>query len=465
MKRCCILVPAMAALLCLVPALWAQEDDWGDDDIGFAEGVPDRKETRAAQDWTGFWHTELGLWSRRWGDNPLAKFRNTLNLTYRHRFQRFRVKADLHGEYDAAYRHDRDDYDRETLDIYESQLRFGELFVAYETSDWEVVLGREVVTWGEGDLLSPLDAPFPKDQREPGLALPEDLRLPQVGLRVGWTGTKTRMEAHVFPVAQYGYRPGITSDFSPFTGVLPMLGDVGPELSFRHEPTTSEWGEPQVAGRFAFEGPHHDFSLYLGRLVRQEGTLAGVVQDPVARSVAFVLDHERHWLLGAAGSTAKGSWLWKWELAHEWDRPYQSDTYVGLLPGTETAAVSSALVSLTHSGFRDTHIQVELQKSVFSDETGADPLFPEDRMQTALRLRRTALRDDLSMDLIGLAVGDRAQYGWLARLALEYRISQDWQISAGYAAYGEPEGSRLGLFLGFDRHDRITLGLRRDFGF
>ncbi|MDP6945441.1 MAG: hypothetical protein QF464_14935, partial [Myxococcota bacterium] len=85
-------------------------------------------------------------------------------------------------------------YDTATLETYEWLVNTREVQLAASLGDFEVTVGRQIVAWGEGDMLSPIDVVNPRDMREPGQSDLADVRLPVLASRVGYFTGAHRFE-------------------------------------------------------------------------------------------------------------------------------------------------------------------------------------------------------------------------------------------------------------------------------
>ena len=162
------------------------EIGWDDesDDVGFAEiekgaeeddSVSSKKETleeeSASSPWSvgGFLRSDLGLWVERFETNGFAKARQSLDLSARYKIKNFRAIASVHGEYDFAYLYKRDTYDAATLDVYEYLIDVRDTYLVGTIEDFDITVGKQIVVWGQGDMMSLVDVVCPRDLREPGI--------------------------------------------------------------------------------------------------------------------------------------------------------------------------------------------------------------------------------------------------------------------------------------------------------
>ncbi len=467
-------------------------DDWGDDwdnEEGFGDGsdgdgfaeVPDgqgmdgdKVEASPAKErrWSfgGFARTEWGLWVERFEENPFAKGRQNLDLLLRYKGDALRLVASGHAEYDVAYLYERNSYDQPTLDAYEWLVDVRESYLAAAIDMAELRVGRQIVVWGEGDMLSLLDVASSKDMREPGLADLDDLRLPILSTRISLFIDYHRVEALIVHESSFGYRSPPFGPFSPLPAYL--AGDMEEFLSatpiwYEHKQNRFELENQQALMRWSYKGPGIDLAFYLASVLDQQGVielnyqelLRGVV---IARRAEIVLDHPRYLMVGHSGAWPFGGWLFKWELQANIDRSYNVGDKNAEQPDISVDKASSlgGMLGVTYSGFRDTRLFLEFKKSWLLDDV-PDLLYPAEEPAIALRYTHNLLREDLTLELAATVFGWSANYGWLARATVEYIIVDGLKIGAGYITY-QP-GAEFGLLAGADKHDRFSVKLRWDF--
>ena len=468
------------ALAALLP-LGALAQDWGEggDDFDFGETpAPAAVQATEEKPWSldGFVRSDTHFWAERFDDggDPWAKDRRSLDLAWRYKGQDWRAVLAGHVEHDLVYR--RGGFDDATVETYETRYLDGEQFVAASFGPVDVTLGRQIVAWGEGDALSPLDVVNPRDLREPGLADLDDLRLAVAATRVGWFPGAHRFELMVVHEQRFDERPPPLGEFSPFRSIIStgagqmLLGDK--TLRFRDTP--GRYGESQnVLLRWVYKGPAVDLGLYAASVLNRQGV---VVLDPVALApmlvgndavdeIDFVLDHPRYTMLGTSGATTYDSLLVKWELAVDLDRPLNTGDTSGGIPdvGSEDALLITPMVGLTWRGIADTTIALEWTQSFFPDEPD-DLLFPIDEPQTALRVTHEAMRQRLQLSAAATAFGYTAELGWVARAEALYEVFDGIKAGVGYVTFQPPsDDDDASLLTGLDDHDRVFAKLRWDF--
>ncbi|MEZ4463399.1 MAG: DUF1302 family protein [bacterium] len=468
----------------------AAAQDWGGDEdwIGGGDDFADVKEPDAADlkadtsRWslTGFARTEQALWTRRLADRPWAKGRQSLDLSLDYGGESLRLKLSGHGEWDAAYLVDRDAVDAAQLEVYELRYLDGEQYIAQTAGEFEVVFGRQIVAWGEGDALSPLDVVNPRDSREPGLADLDDLRLAVLATRIGWFRGAHRIELMAVHESYFGEQPSPLSDYSPFRSIL-QRDDIPAPIAalladhtyrFTHDPERFDAKAQQWLGRWVYKGPGLDLGLYAASVLDRQGV---VTLPETAKLLAPGVDvdielrHARYTVLGLSGATNTGAWLIKWEVAGELDKTFNTgDPDAPFNPaspptlGAAEGSLVTGMLGVTYAGVTDLNVAFEVQQGVFLDEP-ADVLFPADAPIFALRGQYLLLNQRLTLTGGATALGATAEYGGLVRAEASYELADGWKGGGGYIWYYTGDEAEFGPFTTFTEHDRLFFKLRYDF--
>jgi hypothetical protein len=473
---------ALLALACSVASIsQARADESEDDGFDFGDTpkvhilVPEAPSPWA---FTGFVRSDEALWLERFKGNPLAKARQSLDLALSYKKGIVRLLLTGHGEYDLAYLAQRDSDDEPTLRAYEWQVTTREALLALSLGRVELTLGRQIVAWGEGDALSPLDVVNPRDLREPGLADLDDLRLAVLATRIGWFRGAHRVEAMIVHESDFGYRPAPLSDYSPFRAVIdgnPTAAEfIGSrEVVWRDRQPRFALRQQEGLIRWVMKGQGLDAGLYLASVLDDQGVVAIDFRDIDDKRLPIGLDHRRYTMFGHSGARSLGDFLLKWEASIELRRPFTTGDLGGISPDNPAAALTAlgslgradvdvlnTMVGLTYSGVTDLTLALEISKPwLLADVDGL--LIDADAPFIALRASYTTLRERLRLDGAFSMIGWKAELGWLIRVQATWAVRDALQLQAGVITYHP--GDDFGPLTGLERHDRLFVGLRWDF--
>ncbi len=453
------------------------QDDWGeeDDDVGFGDFEVEVAETPKTSPLSagGSLRTTESLWVERLEDQPWAKSRRSLDLWARYKEDSWRIEVSGHSEIDLPYWIARDDFDEQTFDTYAWQVVPREALLAVSAGQFEITAGRQLIVWGEGVLLSPVDVVAARDMREPGLSDLEDLRLPVTALRVGWFTGSHRVELAGVPEADWGYRsppagpygavPSLIAENPMATNplVAPLL--EGREYAWVHR--QDRWALDQMQGfaRWRYSGPV-DLGIYAASLYDKQGNLAlpGAEDFMEPGVIELNVVHRRYTMVGHSGTAGVGDFLFRWEAGVDIDRAF--DTGDPEDPTSELKARRTELVNLMGG------IQIAaISRTTFDIEVGGgffpspldDLLFPVNAVTYGFRGSHTALKERLRLGVSCLGSGVDLSMGGLVRADASYEISDGLKAMVGGIVYRP--GSERGFLLGLDSHDQVFGQLRYDF--
>ena len=352
--------------------------------------------------------------------------------------------------------------------------------------EFGVTVGRQIVAWGEGDAISPLDVVNPRDMREPGLADLDDIRIPVLASRVGWFRGAHRVEAMVVHEADFGLRGSPRGPFSPLLALIeasPMLVSLAqgkPDIpvfdNFNAIPLDWEHREQrwdpelqQAFLRWVYKGAGVDLGLHAATVLDQQGVMAMLTPaqtQAMATSVitgaieplSLTLEHRRYEVLGLSGATTYSDFLLKWELVYNHRHPHNGGDFPDIK--VVRSDVAAGMVGLTWRGIDDTTLAIEGSKSYLFDRPEV-LLFPVDAPVLMLRAMHQAMREDLTLLVAASAMGWQAEFGWLVRAEASYKLAQALKVSLGYITYQPTD--EFGPFAGLSSHDRLFMRLRWDF--
>ena len=490
---------ALASLLLLVhvgPTAWAaddppptgdeagepkdgdkkDDDDWGDDGDEFGKDPDVKLEMREPSPWalTGFLRTDWGFWAERFDTNPFAKARQNLDLTLSFKKGIVRILLAGHVEYDFAYLAERDSYDQPTLDEYEWQANTREALISFSPGDFELVFGRQIVVWGEGDGLSPLDLVNPRDQREPGMSDLDDIRLPVLAARLSWFHGGHRLEVLATYESDFGYRSPPRGPFSPLDALLgqdPLAAKLldGKTLEYRDRQCRFSLAQQQYFLRWVYRGQGVDIGAYGAWLLDRQGVillsetmdLTDISSIMAADTLTLDIDHPRYSVIGHSGAATVDSWLFKWEVGVQINRPLNTGKKPPYDLGSADVQIIDTMLGITWTEVDDLIIALEIHKPWIIDEPD-NLLFDAGAPTIMLRASYSTLREDLQFMLVGMMMGWTAELGWIVRGEISYKLIDGLKLSGGYITY-QPGDDEFGPFFGLDSHDRIFVKLRWDF--
>ncbi|MBN1654728.1 MAG: hypothetical protein JXA30_13235 [Deltaproteobacteria bacterium] len=463
------------------------------DSVGFGEEDSSAGESAPAVASAGsltldsFVRSQAEWWSERLKDNPWAKLRQNLDsdLRYKKRFDidadslELRLVAGVHLEYDFAYLHQRDSYDDAVLDAYEYQIIGRETSLTLTYDVVELTFGRQIVAWGEGMVLSPIDVVNPQDFREHFLVDLVDRRMATLATKLGFYLGDHRLEAMVIHESYFGLTPPPMAAFSPLRALLledPRIEAVRYSKTLRYKDIPGRWVNQasQVLGRWSYAGHGFDLSFYAASILERRGVNP---QTPVSEFIAndvvdIELWHPRYTMLAHSGSVPVEDVVLKWELAFDINRAFNT-TDTSIEGFNVDIAKYHQLVSMFGFQYqnivKDANLIFEYEQHyvIDSPEHDADSdssiglQFPVEQPQFALVWQQTFLQERLSLDIRAILFGIWRYTGWMAKAELGYELTEGLKAAVGYATF-QPN-DEFSLIYGMDSNDRILANLRWDF--
>ena len=436
----------------------------------------------------GFARSQWAAWAKRDQEDTWAKGRQSLDLSAQYKRAEWSLIAEAHIEYDLLYDVSDQEFDPVQIEEYRAQYIPGIQSIAKRFSLGQMSVnlstGRQIITWGESDGLSPLDVINPQDQREPGVADLDDMKLAVWLTRALIAQGSHSAELIVRHEGNYGLLVPPQADYSPFNAIMSESASMfpqaivdqvmGKEFRFAHKREGLSAETQSFFARYQYRGEGFDLGLYAASLLDQQGVLGSIDLASLLTQdrVAITYDHPRYTLTGVTLALPLGSFLWKGELVGSIGRPVnvgeQSDfNQLGIVEVNTLNAVSS----LTYSGWTDTTISVEYQRGLLLGDAPKRPFFvPPNIDIVAFRAQRAFWRERLNASVLLSMIEPqwsepsllhRPKRGGLLRADLNYRIRDQLKLGFGYVHY--LTGEEFGPFYGLDSHDRIFTQLRWDF--
>ncbi len=374
----------------------------------------------------------------------LSKLRTKLNLQLDGDLSRdWKLRANGFVFYDFAYLINGRDTTREVLDEYEWEVEIQEAYLQGSLrEDLDLKLGRQIVNWGRSDSLRVLDVINPLDNREPGLADIEDLRLPLAMVKLDYFWEEWTLTGLVIPEIRFDKNPPFGSDFNPSLGPLP---ESKPD-SFSSD---AEYG---MALTGIFRG--WDVSFHA---LRYWDDLAFTTLAPLG------LLHSHLWLVGGGGNYTTGSWLLKAELAYidGFNFPRVISPFVAVF---EERSRLDFMAGIEYYGINDWQFALEIaNRHLFGFEAfmGSSPNFAqENTLETAIRITANFFNDRLRATGLAIRLGERAQDGSIVRLSVSYALRDALYLEGGILLFQSGDSV---LLQSFGRNDRLFLELKYSF--
>ena len=425
-----LLILAMA--IGLPPLAQAEEwDDWDDD--------PWNDEVSAFE-WYGFIEGAAG---HRLQSNPVIDDELTLG----------EVRLQLEGRYEGdvtTWQFKLDGIGDAVLEEFDADLR--EAMVSFP---WgrrtDVRLGRQVLTWGTGDLLF-LNDLFPKDW-ESFLAGRDDeyLKAPSDAIRLSWYGDRLNVDTVITPLFEPDRYPNgrRLSYFDPMRGSLvgapPRLLGVKPARTIDNA---------ELAVRLHGMAGAQEWAVYGYRGFFPQPTAF----DPVSGEFTFAP-------MQAIGASLRGplaGGIYNLETSYydsrdnrDGDNPMLPNSEVRFLAGFEREVVTNFTVGAQYylewlQDHRSLRRHWPMDPAVLPDER---------RHLLTLRLTRRMMRDNLVIGLMNFYSPSDDDY--FIRPTVQYRHSDELQFNAGINLFG---GSESSSFYGqFEENSSVFARIRYSF--
>ncbi len=479
----------------LPAAVAAGETGDADDQVGFGESSApsaapatataqseSEVASRSSLTLTGVARVQSAIRLERGGPYRLAMLRQGLGarLQFKHDFARSPVSVELlasgRTESDFALLMNRDAYDAPTRELYTWQLLPWDSYLKLHASWFELTVGKQVVNFGQNEILSVIDIANPRDLREPLLGEVDDLRMPVVMTRASAAWGGWQLDALVVHESYFGFLPPPLGEFSPSRKLLLDNAVLGPssanrEVRWNHIPghSVSNAQATQAHGRLAWSGPGVDLSLHAGSVLDVQG-VSGLPQGDALEGDRLKLPfyHPRYTAVGATLAVPVGPVVLRTELGADVNRMLawrQTDSRFLDIHGARQTVLQGTL-GLTYLPSASTSAVVEVLQRYLT-EGGTTPsgnarvLMPYDATQLAFRLYHQFLRERAHLMLVALVVGVSPLNAWAGRAELGYSLRDALELTLGAVTYHPTES--MGIFYGFNHHDRAFLNLRWTF--
>lgn len=329
--------------------------------------------------------------------------------------------------YDAIYDIRDENYNDATLNAYQTQLRFDDVYIQGRlSSDIDLKVGRQIVVWGKSDSIRITDVINPLDNRLPAMTDIEDLRLPTSMAKLDYYVGQWNLSAMLIAESRIFLEAAPYGEYFPVSNIFP--NSPKPFFDLNQPKNSFENMQYAFAANGVFSG--WDLSFY-GADVYDSKWHLEIVDNKPQRIVSKIK------MLGSAINIVTGSWLLKSELAYVSGVRYNS---------TDDAKDRvDLLVGVDYMGVKDTVMSLELAlKHIYDYEqqmgslTSPKPDYVnENEYQTAMRLTRSFANDSINASALLSMFGGSWEYGGFARVWLEYDVVDAVIANVGVVDYIE----------------------------
>ena len=347
--------------------------------------------------------------------------------------ENWKVRISGDAFYDAIYDiKGSDEYNQETLDAYQTQLRFDDVYLQGRLSnDVDLKVGRQIVVWGKSDSIRITDVINPLDNRLPGMTDIEDLRLSTTMAKLDYYLGSWNLSAMAIGESRIFIEAAPRSEFFPVDSVFlkPDGSSAAPDPFIELENPDVFWDNTQFA--FAANGVFSgwDLSFYAADVFDSKWHLESTLGNTVRRVSKIQM-------LGSAFNVVTGSWLLKTEVAYVDGVRYNSTN--------DEKSRFDALVGVDYMGVKDTVLSLEVANKHILDyerqmsgyTLGVVPDFTEqDEVQTAIRATRSFENDSINATLLLSMFGHNWEYGGFFRASVEYDVMDAVVANFGLVDY------------------------------
>lgn len=421
---------------------------------------------------TGFFQNEIGYAVS--GDEHWQKFRNTLQLATKGRFESgWKWHASARLVYDPVFDWD-DHYPREVRDDLRDdqrlELTLRETYLDIPAGQWEFRVGRQHIVWGEMVGLFFADVVSAKDMREFILPDFDLLRIPQWAVRAEYFQGDFHGEVVWVPVMTYDDIGEPGGDYFPFDARRLVDPALAAPLALRTE--VDAGGRPAdslensgLGFRFNWLKDGWDTSLFyytardsvpaFERRIRTEvdPTLGPVVVAEFERV------HERVHQVGATVAKDFGNFVLKGEAIYGVDRPFNV-TRVDDRDGLVRLDTLDYVVGLDFNFPQDTNFNAQFFQRYYTkfDDDIAVPATERTDSGFSLYLTTGRLHPKVTPEVIYIKSLNRDDWNLQAKVTWEFE--KNWRVVGGADLFDGPDN---GVFGRFDEADRVYTELRYTF--
>lgn len=306
---------------------------------------------------------------------------------------------------------------------------------------WEVIAGKQQVTWGQSDYFRVLDIVNPLDVRENLIAYMDDFeeaRVPLVMLNLSKVLEEGDFQLLVIPEIRSTILPIYASEFDAFL--------IAPDKIHLNLPNDYTFNNTSIASRYRFFMGEWDVGLY---------GYYGWEHDPLPESqdlekVSFTLYRKK--LFGASLSKPFGSWVFRSDLALQPN--YKSVSNSGISETEQLSMLVGFDYAFESLNFSIQYAQSRKQKSKNLENIGRLTEQSSASMSKSYFSGRLLVENNLILEknLLGT--------GYFNKFEVVFQLVENINVSSGLINYFGAENSTLGKF-----KDNSRLFLKLDYIF
>lgn len=376
----------------------------------------------------------------------ISSLRTKLWLEYSSSFSgKWHLLINGHGFFDWAYRiNGRENYTDDVLDEYEFETELGEAYLFGAVSDnLDVAFGRQILAWGNSDLIRVTDVINPLDWRQPGITSIGDLKLPVGMARMDYFRQNWRLTGVFIPEIRFTKRPEFGHDFYTYPDPLPpedkpSSGVRNAEYGVSLESNINNW----------------DIAFYWADLYRN------IYRDVPSIEIRLENDqlvigskHNRIRFYGFALAKAIRDCTFIFEAAY-------NDAFE--FAGSENEfSRTDILGGFAYYGFRNTNILLEAANRYihdYEDILEQEPDYVQKNIfQWSFRIERMFMNDRLGLSFLNLMYALDGSDGAFQRIKAEYEFRDNITLAGGIALY---QSGNLIWFDGIGYNDRAFMDIR-----
>lgn len=374
-----------------------------------------------------------------------AKLQATINLDW-HLMETLKATLGTVGFIDTIYplnyKHSTEIVPIDELKNYESEWELGEAYLSWTMNEtWSLKAGRQILSWGMSDYVQVIDRINPLDQRWPGLADVETLKLPIGLIQLLWAKGNWRWEALAIYERQWPKMPVPDQDFYTPKGASPKETMPGQALS------DLEFGMALIGYFSGWDGGLYITSLFEDQAVFQ------LVNETLIRG------HPRVLTLGGSGNLAWNNWVFRGELAWrqghlEVRMPHQNLQVIESIGGLDYSGFSGATIGLEVKARKALNFsdQTQILSSSMQSSLHDLPSNAALRMQWSAVYRQSLLQNHVHFLALGSFFGTTFEEGNMLRTSLTWNWRDNKDITIGWIGFQPGTDARWALY---DKNDRV----------